>query len=150
MPTASGDPADIIPAICTAACPRLLEEPHEDPPGSQTYTVTIPHLRSSVRPLRRRRHGLRLPLVAAEQRNLLEALPRQSGVEPPEVPRRPRVELPRHVGQLPRQRVRALDLRLRRPAVVEDHVAVQVGEALAQPLLAGNHAALLRRDDLLA
>src|SRR2546422_7917140 len=83
MPTASGDPADIIPAICIAACPRLLEEEDEDPPGSQTYTVTIPHLRSSVRPLRRRRHRLRLPLLPGEQRNLLEVLPRQGGVEPP-------------------------------------------------------------------
>src|SRR2546425_8509672 len=83
MPTASGDPAGIIPAICIPACPRLLEEEDEDPPGSQTYTVTIPHLRSSVRPLRRRRHRLRLPLLPGEQRNLLEVLPRQGGVEPP-------------------------------------------------------------------
>src|SRR3989454_3841777 len=135
MPTASGDPADIIPAICIAACPRLLEEEDEDPPGSQTYTVTIPHLRSSVRPLRRRRHRLRLPLLPGEQRNLLEVLPRQGGVEPPppELPRRPRVELPRHVGQPPRQRVRALALRLGRPAAVEDPVAVRGGGVLAQP-----------------
>src|SRR2546427_8309727 len=66
-----------------------------------------------------------------------------------DVARRPGIEVPHHIRELPRQRVRPLDLRLRWPTVVEHDVAVQIGAVVPQPLLALDHAALVRRPDLL-
>src|SRR2546423_1269907 len=91
-----------------------------------------------------------LPLLARERLERLKVLLREFGVKPRQLLRRPVVEILHHVSQLARERVCALDLRLRGAALVEDDVAVEGCQVLSQALLARNRAALLRGDYLLA
>src|SRR6185503_6199585 len=90
----------------------------------------------------------RLPVLPRHQDDRLQALAAKRGVEVGQILGGPAVERRTDIGELVRQRIGALGLRLGRPTVVEDDIAVQIGEILAQPLLAGDHPAFFRGDDL--
>src|SRR3989442_14314039 len=81
-----------------------------------------------------RRRAIRLALLPREGPDRLEALLRQVGVEPVKILRHPRVESLDHVRQFAGQCFGTLRLGLRRTPVVEDHVVVEVGQVLPQPL----------------
>ena len=93
---------------------------------------------------------LLLPFFARKRLDHLNSLLRQRGVQVGEFFRHPGVEVFHYVGQLAGEGVGALHLGLRRAALVEDDVAVEVGQVFAQTFLAGDRAAFLRGDDLLA
>src|SRR5947209_11824622 len=95
--------------------------------------------------------GVRLvTLLTRHELDRREVLLREGGVDCRQLLRRPTLQVVIDVGHLAVDRIRAVDLHLRRASFVENHAAVDVGDVLAEALFTGDHAAFLRRHDLLA
>src|SRR6185312_8176893 len=116
---------------------------HATSRGQRRHAVTSRFSVASARgTLTSRHHSRRLdPRQAARLQQLVDLW---------QLDRNPAIEILRDVAHLAADRAGPLHLLLRRPAVVADDASIQLREGLAQPLLTRDHAAFLRRDDLLA